>query len=208
MSRDSGTRSGLLWEVERLLKETPELPQVLLMENVKQVIGKKNIKDFAEWVAFLDKLGYKSFWKVLNATDFAIPQNRERCFMVSILGDYFYSMPNSMPLEKNIGNVLEENVSQKYYLGKEVVEKYKEFNKKNEEKGNGFRFSISSMGGVSKTILTKSGSRPCDNFIYQRPHGYNKGGIKEIAPTITTSAWAENNYLVKNNDGKTNSKME
>ena len=60
MGRDSGTRSGLLWEVERLLKETPNLPQVLLMENVPEVIGAKNIKHFAEWQAFLEKLGYKN----------------------------------------------------------------------------------------------------------------------------------------------------
>lgn len=73
MERGSGTRSGMLWEVERLLKETKELPQVLLMENVKQVIGQKNIKAFAEWIAFLDKLGYHSKWQVINATDFSIP---------------------------------------------------------------------------------------------------------------------------------------
>lgn len=93
MERGSGTRSGMLWEVERLLKETKELPQVLLMENVKQVIGQKNIKAFAEWVAFLDELGYHSKWQVINATDFSIPQNRERCFMVSVLGNYSYDFP-------------------------------------------------------------------------------------------------------------------
>lgn len=95
MERGSGTRSGMLWEVERLLKETKELPQVLLMENVKQVIGQKNIKAFAEWVAFLDELGYHSKWQVINATDFSIPQNRERCFMVSILGNFSFDFPHS-----------------------------------------------------------------------------------------------------------------
>ena len=95
MERGSGTRSGMLWEVERLLKETKELPQVLLMENVKQVIGRKNIKAFAEWFAFLDELGYHSKWQVINATDFSIPQNRERCFMVSILGNFSFDFPHS-----------------------------------------------------------------------------------------------------------------
>lgn len=93
MAKGSGTHSGLLWEVERLLKETKELPQVLLMENVPEVIGRKNINDFAEWVAFLDKLGYHSKWKLLNAKNFGIPQNRNRCFMVSILEDFFYNFP-------------------------------------------------------------------------------------------------------------------
>jgi len=66
MGRDSGTRSGLLWEVERLLKECNELPQVLLMENVPQVHGKKNINNFSEWCAFLESKGYKNYWKDLD----------------------------------------------------------------------------------------------------------------------------------------------
>ena len=93
MSKGTGTRSGLLWEVERLLKELTELPQILLMENVPQVIGQKNIADFAEWIAFLDTLGYTSKWAVLNAKDFNVPQNRERCYMVSWLGDHSYFFP-------------------------------------------------------------------------------------------------------------------
>lgn len=93
MKKGSGTRSGLLWEVERLLTEMKELPQVLVMENVPQVIGSKNIKHFAEWVSFLDNLGYHSKWETLNAKDFGIPQKRIRCFMVSVLEDYYYNFP-------------------------------------------------------------------------------------------------------------------
>lgn len=83
MKRGSSTRSGLLWEVERLLKELNEsttlsLPQILCMENVPQVIGTKNIKDFEEWLQFLRSLGYSNYYKILNAKDFGIPQNRER----------------------------------------------------------------------------------------------------------------------------------
>lgn len=93
MKKGSGTRSGLLWEVERLLTEMKELPQVLVMENVPQVIGSKSIKYFAEWVSFLDNLGYHSKWEILNAKDFGVPQKRIRCFMVSVLGDYYYKFP-------------------------------------------------------------------------------------------------------------------
>lgn len=116
MERGSGTRSGMLWEVERLLKETRELPQILLMENVKQVIGQKNIKAFAEWVAFLDKLGYHSKWQVINATDFSIPQNRERCFMVSVLGDYYYEFPKVIGNKLRLNDVLENDVVERYNL--------------------------------------------------------------------------------------------
>lgn len=70
MSRDSGTRSCLLWEVERLLKETKELPQILLMENVPGVLSEKNKKDFLEWCGVLESLEYTSKYKILNAKDY------------------------------------------------------------------------------------------------------------------------------------------
>lgn len=120
MGRDSGTRSGLLWEVERILKELRKdnkpLPQVLLMENVPEVIGKKNIKHFEEWLKSLDELGYKSKYEVLNAKDFGIPQNRNRCFMISILGDYYYEFPQKQPLKLRLKDMLEDNADEKYYL--------------------------------------------------------------------------------------------
>lgn len=94
MSRESGTRSGLLWEVERLLKETKQLPQILLMENVPDMLSEKNRKDFYSWCDFLEKLGYTSKYAILNSKDYGVPQNRERCFMLSWLGeDYYYDFP-------------------------------------------------------------------------------------------------------------------
>lgn len=98
MNKGAGTRSGLLWEVERLLDECDNLPQVLVMENVPEVIGARNKKAFSEWIEKLDKLGYRSYWRILNSADFGIPQNRARCFMVSILGNYFYSFPRPKKL--------------------------------------------------------------------------------------------------------------
>lgn len=121
MSKGSNTRSGLLWEVERLLKECNELPQILLMENVPQVIGKKNIKDFSEWVQFLDGLGYESKWCLLNAKDFGIPQNRKRCFMISILGDYAYQFPNVMKQKHKLKDFLDKQVDESYYLKDAII---------------------------------------------------------------------------------------
>jgi DNA (cytosine-5)-methyltransferase 1 len=120
MEKGSGTRSGLLWEVERLLDELylsgKELPQVLLMENVPEVIGTKNIKHFAKWLEKLESLGYKSKWELLNAKDYGIPQNRNCCFMVSILGDYYYDFPKPIKLEHRLKDMLETEVDEKYYL--------------------------------------------------------------------------------------------
>lgn len=116
MTKGSGTRSGLLWEVERLLNECEELPQILLMENVPQVHGKKNIDDFNDWIAFLEKIGYSNFWKDLNAKDFGVAQNRNRTFMVSILGHAKYEFPEPIELNKVMKNYLEDVVDEKYYV--------------------------------------------------------------------------------------------
>lgn len=110
MKKGSGTRSGLLWEVERLLNETEILPQILLMENVPQVHGTKNIDDFNNWINFLKSKGYSNFWQDLNAKDYGVAQNRVRCFMVSILSDGFYEFPKTVKLEKCIKNYLENEV--------------------------------------------------------------------------------------------------
>lgn len=119
------TRSGLLWEVERILKESVEqgrhLPQLLMMENVPQVHGKKAIEDFKNWIAFLDSIGYVSFWQDLNAKDYGIPQNRLRTYMFSFLksefGDYVnYEFPDPIPFDMVMGDLLEDKVDEKYYI--------------------------------------------------------------------------------------------
>lgn len=123
MSRDSGTRSGLLWEVERLLKETDNLPHFLLMENVTQVHGSDNIKDFAEWISFLDSKGYRSKWADLNAKDYGIPQNRSRCFMVSWLDpDFHFEFPTPIGCDTTMQDYLEDDVDAKYYLSGDKVD--------------------------------------------------------------------------------------
>ena len=148
MAKGSGTRSGLLWEVERLLDECEELPQVLLMENVPEVIGSKNIKHFAKWVEFLDKLGYHSKWGLLNAKDFGIAQNRSRCFMVSILGDYYYDMPTGFKLEYVLKDFLDKKVDESYYLKDETIRSLNLHKERHEAQGHGFGWKPSN-GGVS-----------------------------------------------------------
>lgn len=116
MVKGSGTRSGLLWEVERLLNEVDNLPQVLLMENVPQVHSKKNMNDFQKWIAFLESKGYSNYWQDLNAKNYGVAQNRNRCFMVSILGDYNFTFPNPIELQKVMKDYLEDEVDEKYCI--------------------------------------------------------------------------------------------
>ena len=116
----SGTRSGLLWEVERLLLKAQEqgtLPKYLLLENVKNLIGKKFKGNYEKWLSFLSSLGYTSYTQVLNAKDYGVPQNRERVFAVSILGEHTpFVFPERQKLQTRLKDVLEERVDERYYL--------------------------------------------------------------------------------------------
>lgn len=127
MKKGSGTRSGLLWEVERILKEIRdgggELPQILFMENVPQVHADANMGDFQNWIDFLTSLGYVSYWQDLNAKNYGVAQNRERCFMFSFLGEYNYHFPQPIPLKKKLKDYLEDDVDEKYYINNEKADK-------------------------------------------------------------------------------------
>lgn len=128
----NGTRSGLLREVERLLKlavAENSSPKYLLLENVKNLVGKKFKPDFDKWLSTLDDLGYNNYWKVLNAKDYGVPQNRERVFVVSIRKDidtHGYTFPEPFKLTRRLKDVLETNVDECYYLREELVEKFVE----------------------------------------------------------------------------------
>ena len=166
MAKGSGTRSGLLWEVERLLEECGNnLPQILLMENVDAILFEKNRKHFFQWCNRLEEFGYKNYYQVLNAKDYGIPQNRNRCFMVSILGNYYFEFPKPIKLELCVKDMLEKEVPEKYYLSKQTIDFFISNTIKHKEKGNGFTFNPTNGDGVAKAITSKAGSRMDDNFI-------------------------------------------
>jgi DNA (cytosine-5)-methyltransferase 1 len=121
----SGTRSSLLWECERIIRAVK--PKYLLMENVKNLVGKKHIHNFISWLQVLEMMGYQNYWQVLNAKDYGVPQNRERVFVVSILGCGQYLFPNPVKLEKRLKDILEPVVDEKYYLKCDsLIEKLKD----------------------------------------------------------------------------------
>ena len=127
MKEGSGTASSLLWEVKRIIDELPkaELPDFLIMENVPQVCSKSNLPEFNKWLSFLRNKGYYNFYDILNAKNFGIPQNRERCFMISILSDEFveFEFPKTIPLTKVMKDYLEDEVDEKYYINSEKADK-------------------------------------------------------------------------------------
>ena len=150
-----GTRSGLLYECEKVIEHCR--PKYLLLENVKNLVGKKFKADFDKWLEYLEGLGYTNYWKVLNAKNYGVPQNRERVFVVSILGEHEpFEFPKPIPLDKCIADILEEQVDDKYYLSEEIQKRFKITNQ-------------------NKNIIGTT--KPDFRTIGQRDLVYNKEGI-------------------------------
>lgn len=153
-----GTRSGLLFEVERLLRvalEKGTLPKYLLLENVKNLVSKKFKADFDKWLDFLAELGYTNYWKVLNAKDYGIPQNRERVFCVSIRGEHKpFVFPKPKELTIRLRDMIDEMVDERFYLKESTIRSIlrSTFNSR--------RDSIRPGDGLANTLLARDWRGP------------------------------------------------
>ena len=194
------TRSGLFFEALRIIEETQ--PKVAIAENVKNLVGKKFNAQFQVVLASLEAAGYNNYWKVLNAKDYGIPQNRERVFIVSIRKDIdtgSFEFPEGFPLELRLKDMLEEVVDEKFYLSENMVNYFIKNTKKQQEKGNGFKFEPTNGDVIAKAITTRAGGRMDDNFI-EVYDLYNGNQIDpNVCGTITTgcSRNASGTFLVR-----------
>lgn len=163
------TRSGLFFDALRIIEDTK--PKFAIAENVKALTSKKFEKEFKIVLDSLEQAGYRNFWKVLNAKDYGIPQNRERVFVISVRNDVYlanntFIFPNKEPLQLKLKDLLQQEVEEKYYL-KESKAYFMKHSFEEELKGNGFRFSphIKDNADIAKAITTRAGDRMDDNFI-------------------------------------------
>lgn len=160
------TRSGLFFEALRIIEATK--PKIAIAENVKNLTSKKFAKQFKIVLDSLEEAGYNNYWKVLNAKDYGVPQNRERVFIVSIRKDLdhgLFQFPEPFQLKKRLKDVLEDEVDEKYYLSDKMKDYLFTITEKNKARNNGNVYSPVDVNGVSKTITTLEGSRVKDNFI-------------------------------------------
>lgn len=118
LEKNSGTRSSLLWEVERLLKSAKKLPNFLVLENVKQLVSPKHIENFKLWLATLEAIGYRNSWKVVNSEEFGLPQKRERVFVVSSLEREF-AFPQGAKRAK-LGDFMEKDIDVRSNYGESL----------------------------------------------------------------------------------------
>ena len=128
----SETRSSLMWNTVEIIKYCK--PKYVIWENVKNVLSKKHKHNFDKYLKTLELLGYTNYWKVLNAKDYGVPQNRERVFVVSILGEHKpYEFPKPIKLEKRLKDILEIEIDDKYYLSEKVQKRFKQTKSDNGE---------------------------------------------------------------------------
>lgn len=164
MKRGSDTASSIIWSVLNAIDTLN--PKYLLMENVKALVSKKFMPDFREWYNELASRGYQNFWKVLNAKNFGVPQNRERVFMVSILDDNAtYHFPEPFPLEKRLKDMLEDNVDERYYLSDRMVKGFMEHNSRHLEKGTGFLCRPKTGEDIANAVRANGAVSPTDNIV-------------------------------------------
>lgn len=128
LKEGSDTRSALLWHVADAVAVLR--PKYLLQENVAALVSKKFMPDFKKWLAKLESLGYVNRWARLNAKDYGVPQNRDRVFCLSMRRDvaFDYQFPEAFPLQTRLEDVLEEEVSERYFLKDDAVKKFLQAN--------------------------------------------------------------------------------
>ena len=185
--KGSGTRSSLMYETLRIVEKLK--PKYVIWENVKNLLSKKHRHNFDAYLQAMGDLGYHSNYKVLNAKDYGIPQNRERVFTVSVrkdLEDEFiaFEFPEPIELKTKLKDILEPVVDEKFYLSDEQVASFKASTAKAQAKGNGFKFEPLERERESNCAYGRNSSREQTNGQkHQAGSVYDPRGV---AATLST----------------------
>lgn len=195
------TRGTLFFDLARILRA--KQPRLFLFENVKGLQSHDNGKTFATIIATLDELGYDCQWQVLNSKNHGVPQNRERVFIVGHLRGT--ARPEVFPFGNDSKEIDElpgqhsNTLTARYYGGQangtyitESKLDAQEINQLNQPTHSNDR--VYGADGISPTLNTMQGGNR-QPFIQQKSHGYNNGGKKFIAPTLTKNAYEHNNHV-------------
>lgn len=190
--KGSGTRSSLMYETLRIVEKLK--PKYVIWENVKNLLSKKHRHNFDAYLQAMGDLGYHSDYKVLNAKDYGIPQNRERVFTVSVRKDLeaefmIFRFPEPIELKTKLKDILEPAVDEKFYLSDEQVASFRASTAKAQAKGNGFKFEPLERERESNCAHSRNSTRKQTNGqLYKgtiRLGGlYDKNGQKHQAGSV------------------------
>ena len=191
MAEGSGTASSLVWEIGRLLANGLYMPDVLVMENVDAVLNNRNRAEFDKWIRYLKSLGYTSEYKVLNAKEYGVPQNRKRIFMVSMLNGKRFTFPEGEGNLFTLRNYLDNTYHgpSQFYLDKDKLKNYEHFKKPIKSFSN----ELIQIGDLHKykmdymnRVYSINGIAPCIQTLQgggRAPKIMVDDGIRYIAPT-------------------------
>lgn len=184
--KGSNTRSSLMYETLRIVGRLR--PKYVVWENVKNLLSKKHRHNFDAYIGAMESLGYKSYYQVLNAKDFGVPQNRERVFTVSIRDDCSmdFKFPDTVELDKCLRDILELEVDEKYYLSEEYLKRIKIWEDRQKENGRGFRFNVRDDDDVASAVTTNANRISSSNYARVLRVGglYDKPGNKHQAGSV------------------------
>ena len=193
----SGTRSSLMYETLRIVEKLK--PKYVIWENVKNVLSKKHRHNFDAYQKAMENLGYTNYYQVLNAKDYGVPQNRERVFTMSILGEGDFKFPARRPLAKKLKDVLENNVDESFYLSDKkmrMIAKWKCYEKPLEH--------IMSGDSISGTLTTRSGAECGGMKLVKDPFIVASRGRNPENPNDRTAGAPTEQRLEPKFDGTTN----
>lgn len=162
----SGTRSSLMYETIRIVGQVR--PKYVLWENVKNILSKKHKHNFDAYIETMNVLGYNSYYQVLNAKDYGIPQNRERVYTISIRKDIdkrMFKFPEKEELKLRLKDMLENEVEEKYYLSDKMVKGFIKHNENHKQKGTGFIWKPKNENDIASTLRANASLCPTDNTI-------------------------------------------
>lgn len=191
----SGDRSSLIWEIPRLLRVSPN-PSVLLFENVANFVSERFRPQFDRFFDVLrDEFGYIIDFSVLNAKDYGVPQKRKRVYVIARRADVpFAGFPQARPLERFLYDILQPacEVDSKYQLKGPISEALIE-KCLNSDVSYCIDANYHKGAGADGDVFLNRGRRQLVCII-QNGHGFNKGGVHDVSPTVTSSGFERNNF--------------
>ena len=197
------TRSSLLVEYLRVIRANK--PNFGMYENVKNIVGKQFKDTFKMFTDELDEYGYNVYWKVLNAKDYGIPQNRERVYLIFIkkeLDNGKFTYPEPFDNGMRLKDILEENVDEKFYISEDKVQRFIQtlhIDKSDEgsntpkfvgnvnrpDFGTGYAGGVWDANNISPTLTTMQGGGRQPHIMQGIDKSYNNTKQIEIANCLT-----------------------
>ena len=170
-NKNTGTRSSLMWNTVDIVEHCR--PKIVVWENVKNLLSKKHRHNFDSYLTIMNDLGYNNYYKILNAKDYGIPQNRERIFTVSIRKDIDngnFKFPEPFELKLRLKDMLEDSVEEKYFLTDNLINCFMSDGTGKYPRRKRFLQNMNRKDNdIAVTITTKAGTRATDNYIYDIP---------------------------------------